>query len=223
MHDRKFRFAAGTLSMLLTAVALGGCNRAAEELKQRALGAATDAVGDKVRDVVAEKVVEKATESMLEKEGMKNAKVDLGDKSNTVSVTDKDGKQFTMGSGNAAQLNESDFGIPFYPGAKIDQSKAAKMVSTDAFQYSVEFGSSDKLDKIAAFYRDKLKAVTGDRKYMEMAEDTSKITFMLVDEKKGGMTGVTVEQADGEDATITLVANGKTPAAAKPAKRVMRR
>ena len=167
---------------------------------------------------MAEKVAEKATEAMLEKEGMKNAKVDLDDKGNSISVTDKDGKQFTMAGGNAAQLSESDFGIPFYPGAKMNQDKAGKMVTTDAFQYTVELGSSDKLDKIAAFYRDKLKAVTADRKYMEAAEGTGKITFMLIDEKKGGMTGVTVEQADGEDATITLLANGKIAAAAKPAK-----
>jgi hypothetical protein len=217
MHDRRNSFAAGMLSMALAALALSACNRAAEELKQRAIGAATNAVEEKVKDVVAEKVAEKATEAMLEKEGLKNAKVDLDNNGKSLSVTDKDGKQFTMQGGNAAQLSESDFGIPFYPGAKVNQEKAGKFVTTDSFQYALELDSSDKLDKIATFYRDKLKAVTGDAKYMEAAEGTGKITFMLIDEKQGRMKGITVEQADGEDATITLIANGKI-AAAKPAK-----
>jgi hypothetical protein len=190
-----------------------GCNRAAEELKQKAMGAATNAVSDKVNEVVSEKVAE----AVLEKEGAKNAKVDIDKNGSSFSVTDKDGKKFEMAGGNAAGVSESDLGMPFYPGASMDNSKSTKLDSPTEFQRSATLTSSDGFDKIAGFYRDKLKAISGSKRFAEMADGTGSLKFMLADEKGNGMMMVSIDAQAGAPTTITLVNAGKR-AASKPAK-----
>ena len=60
---------------------------------------------------------------------MKNVQTDLGKNGNKLSMTDKDGKTMSYATGDAIKLTEADFGVPFYPGAKLDDSKTIKIVS----------------------------------------------------------------------------------------------
>jgi hypothetical protein len=200
------------LAFALGSVVLAaGCDRAVEELKHKAIGAATRAASDKVSEVVTEKVME----ASLEKSGMKNVKADLGTNGNKLSLTDKDGKTVSMASGNAVPFSEADFGVPFYPGAKVDDTKSVKLVSGEAFQYSMTMQSGEKFDKVSAFYRDKLKAAAGKRQYNEMAEGVGKVILMLVDESKNGSLIAVVEAPEGENVSITLAKQGSMTA--KPA------
>lgn len=157
----------------------------------------------KAEEKVSQKAAEKMIESAIEKDGSK-AKVELAEGSTKVTTTDASGKtsQFEMGG---AKVGEADVGVPFYPGAELAEGQSSKISTPDGSMVTVQLHSADAADKVAAFYRDKLKSQAEGKQLMDMSSDGN-ATLMLADDK--AKTGVQVHVNKAEKGTdIQIVAH----------------
>jgi hypothetical protein len=160
----------------------------------------------KVQEKASEKMVEKAIESSMSKDGTQ-AKVDLSQGGMKVSTTDASGKTTQMEMGNA-QVSEADLGLPFYPGSKPTEGSSMRMVSGASSNLQVGLHSDDAADKVAAFYRDKLKAMSEGKQFMDMSHSDG-ASLTLVDEKAKNTLQVHVSKADkGSDIAIVASREG---------------
>jgi len=154
-----------------------------------------------------EKVAERMIESAMEKDGTK-AKVDLSAGSAKITTTDASGKTTHVEVG-AAKIDEADLGLPFYPGTKPGDGESSKVSTPEGNMYTVVLHSTDPADKVAAFYRDKLKTLSAGKQMMDMSGGDGSATLMLADDKAKSSIQVHVAKADkGTD--IQIVANRPT-------------
>lgn len=182
---RNIRFA--TAAAAVAVVALAGCGKATETTSQKA--------------------TEKIIESAISKDGTK-AKVELSGATTKISTTDASGKTTQMEMG-AAKVAEADVGVPFYPGTQPLEGQSSRISGPDGTMVSVGLHSDDAADKVAAFYRDKLKAQAEGKQFMDMAGGDGTTTLMLADDASKGAIQVHVRKADkGSD--IQIVANRAT-------------
>jgi hypothetical protein len=154
-----------------------------------------------------EKAAEKMIEAAIQKDGSK-AKVDLSGGSAKITTTDASGKtsQIEMG---AAKVSEADLGVPFYPGASPAEGSSSKVSTPDGSMYSVLLQSADSPDKVAAFYRDKLKAMSAGKQMMDMSGGDGSANLMLADDK--AKTSVQVNVMKGMKGTdVQIVASKST-------------
>lgn len=156
----------------------------------------------KVQEKAAEKTVEKAIESSLSKDGTQ-AKVNLSDGGMKITTTDASGKATQMEMGNA-KITEADVGIPFYPGAAPTEGSSMRIVNGTSTSMQIGMHSDDAHDKVAAFYRDKIKAMSEGKQMMDMSQgDASSLS--LIDEKAKSMLQVHVSKAEkGSDIAIVV-------------------
>jgi hypothetical protein len=169
-----------------------------------ALASAALAACGKAQEKASEKLAEKMIESSIEKDGTK-AKVDLSSGGAKITTTDASGKtsQFEM---SGAKVEEADVGVPFYPGTKPAEGQASRITTPDGSAITVTLHSDDPADKVAAFYRDKLKAQSEGKQFMDMSGGDGNTMLMLADEKSKNAVQVHVGKADkGTD--IQIVAN----------------
>ncbi len=151
-----------------------------------------------------EKVAERMIESAMEKDGTK-ARVDLSAGSAKITTTDASGKTTHVEVGTA-KVGESELGVPFYPGAKSGDGESSKISTPEGNMYTVVLHSPDPADKVAAFYRDKLKTLSAGKQMMDMSGGDGSATLMLADDKAKSSIQVHVARADkGTD--IQIVAN----------------
>ena len=151
-----------------------------------------------------EKAAEKAIESAMSKDGTK-AKVDLSSGSAKITTTDASGKTSQVEIGGA-KVAEADVGVPFYPGAKIGEGASSKVSTPDANMYTVMLQTPDATDKVAAFYRDKLKAMSAGKQMMDMSGADGAATFAIGDDK--AKTSIQVHVMKGEKGTdVQIVAS----------------
>ena len=151
----------------------------------------------------SEKAAEKMIESSISKDGTQ-AKVNLSEEGMKVTTTDASGKTTQMEMGNA-KISESDLGLPFYPGAKPTEGSSMRIVNGASISLQQGLHSDDAPDKVAAFYRDKLKAMADGKQLMDVSSNDG-ASLSLVDDKTKSMLQVHVSKADkGSD--IALVAN----------------
>jgi hypothetical protein len=151
-----------------------------------------------------EKAAEKAIESAMSKDGTK-AKVDLSSAGTRITTTDASGKTSQMEIGGA-KVAESDVGVPFYPGAKVSEGGSSKVSTPDGQMYTVMLQTPDATDKVAAFYREKLKGMSEGKQMMDMSGADGAANLMLADEKTKAMIQVHVMK--GEKGTdLQIVAN----------------
>jgi len=151
-----------------------------------------------------EKVAERAIESAIEKDGTR-AKVDLSGGSTKITTTDASGKTSQMEIG-AAKVEESDLGVPFYPGAKPGDGASTKLTTPDGSMYTVVLQTPDATDKVAAFYRDRLKGMSAGKQMMEMSGADGAANLVLADEP--AKTTIQVNVMKGEKGTdVQIVAN----------------
>lgn len=154
-----------------------------------------------------EKAAEKMIESTIQKDGTK-ARVDLSGGSAKITTTDAAGKtsQIEMG---AAKVGEAELGVPFYPGASATEGGSSKVSTPDGSMYSVFLQSADSPDKVAAFYRDRLKAMSAGKQMMDMSVGDGGANLMLADEK--AKTSIQVNVMKGAKGTdVQIVANRPT-------------
>jgi hypothetical protein len=160
----------------------------------------------KVQEKTAETATEKMIESQLSKDGTQ-AKVDLSGGGIKVASTDASGKSSQMEIGNA-KIEESELGVPFYPGATRNEGSSMRVVSGSATSLQVALHSDDAHDKVAAFYRDKLKAMAEGKQLMDMSGGDG-ASISLIDEKARSSLAVHVSKADqGSDIAITATRDG---------------
>lgn len=153
-----------------------------------------------------EKVAEKALESSMSKDGTQ-AKVALSDDSMKVTTTDASGKTTQMEIGKA-QVTEADLGVPFYPGSKPTEGASMRIATGEGSTVQMGLHSDDAPDKVAAFYRDKLKAMADGKQMMDMSSNDG-ATLSLVDDKTRNAIQVHVGKADkGSDIIINSTRGG---------------
>jgi hypothetical protein len=147
----------------------------------------------KAQDKAAETVVEKAIESSMSKDGT-TAKVDLSQGAMKVTTTDASGKTTQMEMGSA-KVTEAELGVPFYPGSKPVEGGGMRLASGDSTALSMGLHSDDAPDKVAAFYRDKLKAMSAGKQLIDMAMPDG-ASLSLMDDKTKSALQVTVGKED---------------------------
>lgn len=156
----------------------------------------------KVEEKAAEKTAEKMIESSLSKDG-KDAKVSLSDGGIKTTITDKDGKTQHFEMGNA-KIAESDIGLPFYPGAEQQADKSSRMSSDEGSMVTTSFSTPDATEKIAGFYRDKLKASAAGKQFSESAMADGMFLLILTDEKNTDHTQVTITR-EGQASEVVIM------------------
>ncbi|MGC4115253.1 MAG: hypothetical protein QM765_11735 [Myxococcales bacterium] len=164
----------------------------------------------KVEEKLSEKAAEKMIESSLSKDG-NDAKVSLSEGGIKTTITDKDGKTQHFEMGNA-KVSEGDLGLPFYPGAQQQADKASRMASDEGSMVTTSFSSPDATDKIAGFYRDKLKARAGGKQFSESALPDGMFLLILTDEKNTDHTQVTITR-EGQASEVVIMRAVNTPKA----------
>ena len=133
----------------------------------------------KVQEAAGEKATEKMIESALSKEGTQ-AKVNLSEGGMKVSTTDASG-------------------------AKQSEGAAMRMATSDSVSLQMGLHSDDAFDKVAAFYRDKLKAMAEGKHLTDMAGSDG-ASLSLVDDKTKTSLQVHVSKADkGSDIAILSI------------------
>lgn len=160
----------------------------------------------KVQEKTGEKMVEKAIESSMSKDGTQ-AKVNLSDGGMKVTTTDASGKSTQMEMGNA-KISEAELGLPFYPGATPTEGSSMRIVNGASTSMQVGLHSDDAHDKVATFYRDKLKAMSDGRQLMDMSSNDG-ASLTLIDEKAKSSLQVHVSKAEkGSDIAISASREG---------------
>jgi hypothetical protein len=164
------------------------------------LAAAALAACGKAQEKASEKIVEKAIESSMSKDGT-SAKVDLSQGAMKVTTTDASGKTTQMEMGNA-KVSEADLGVPFYPGSTPMEGGAMRVASGDSTMLRMNLQSNDAPDKVAAFYRDKLKAMSEGKQLIDMVSPEGG-SLSLMDDKSKSAIQVHVSK-DDKGTTIML-------------------
>lgn len=167
-----------------------------------ACGKATEAVAEKA----AQTAMEKAIEHGMAKDGTK-AKVDMSSGGVRISATDDKGQVTTTEIGNA-KVGEADIGLPFYPGAKQDAQSSSRMEDATRTMATTKLESSDSVDKVATFYRDKLKAQSAGKSMMDNSSADS-VSLMLSDSKSDSGTTVHIEKRDNGTEIMLMNSSAK--------------
>ncbi len=158
----------------------------------------------------SEKAAEKATETMIESADNNNgtkAKVDLSNGTSTITTTDASGKTTQMVMGGA-KVSEADLGVPFYPGTQPLEGQSSKISTPEGSTVTVTMQSDDPTDKVAAFYRERLKAQAEGRQLMDMSGGDGNVTLMLADDKTNRSIQVMIGKGDNDKGSeIHIVAN----------------
>ena len=134
----------------------------------------------KVQEAATEKAAEKMIEASMSKDGTQ-AKVDLSQGGLKMSTTDASGKTTQMELGSA-KLTEADLGLPFYPGSQPKEGSSMRIANGANVSMQQGLHSDDPPDKVAAFYRDKLKAMAEGKQLMDMSSNDG-ASMSLIDDK----------------------------------------
>ena len=105
------------------------------------------------------------------------------------TITTEEG---TVSFGAEAKITEEELGLPFYPGAEPGQT-----VEQDKSFAQAYFTTPDSVDKVKAFYEDKLAGV---KTAMDLSSDGSRMVQMAL-EKNGAERIITINQQKSEEMT----------------------
>lgn len=156
---------------------------------------------------VSETAAEKMIESQINKDGGQ-ASVDLNDGGMRISSVDASGKTSHVEMGTA-KISEADLGLPFYPGTQPREGETTRMTTPEGSMVTVILHSDDAPDKVAAFYRDKLKMQAQGKQFTDMrSDDTHAMT--LTDDGRKQVTQVTVAKNDDKGSDIQIMAHRGT-------------
>jgi len=151
---------------------------------------------------------EKIIESQMSKDGTQT-KVDMGSGGMKVTTTDASGKVSQVEIGGA-KVSEADLGVPFYPGTQPRDGESSKVASPDGTMVTVTLHSSDSPDKVAGFYREKLKAQAEGKQFTDMNSGDTQM-LMLGDDKNKQVTQITISKDSGAGSAVHIMANHGTP------------
>jgi hypothetical protein len=157
----------------------------------------------KVQEAAGEKAAEKMIESALSKEGAQ-AKVNLSEGGMRVSTTDASGKSTQMELGGV-KITEAELGVPFYPGAKANEGAGMRVATGDGVSLQMALQSDDAPDKVAAFYRDKLKAMAEGKQFTDMSSSEGAALSVMDDQAKASLQVHVSKAEKGSDITILSI------------------
>jgi len=155
----------------------------------------------------SETATEKLIESQIAKDGSQ-AKVDMSGGGMKITTTDATGKVSQMELGQA-KVSEAELGVPFYPGTQPREGGMTKISSAEGSVLTVMLHSDDAPDKVADFYREKLKAGAAGKQFTDMNSAGSHM-LMLGDDKNKQFTQVTVSKSENKGSEIQIMANRGT-------------
>jgi hypothetical protein len=164
--------------------------------------AACGKVSEKISEKASEKAAEKMMESAIESDGSK-AKVDLSEGNATITSTDAKGNTTVMEMGNA-KVTEAELGIPIYPGATAQPNAANRTKTPDATSVTVGYESKDSPDKVAGFYRERLRAKAEGKQFMDNSSSEG-VALMLSDSQAGSSLQIYINKTD-EGSSIGIMA-----------------
>ncbi len=154
----------------------------------------------KAQEAVTEKMIEKAIESQIEKDGTQ-AKVDLSGGNTRITTTDAQGQTSVLEM-SGAKVEASEIGLPFYPGAEPVEKESVRMQTPGGSMVMVALDSTDSVEKIAAFYRDKLRAMSTGKTMIDNASDQD-VTMLVADSNSKNSVSVSITRQDNKQ-RITL-------------------
>jgi uncharacterized lipoprotein len=155
----------------------------------------------------SETAAEKMIEAQVSKDGTQ-AKVDMSGGGMKITTTDASGKVSQMEMGTA-KVSEADIGLPFYPGTQPKEGAMTKISAPEGSMATVILHSDDAPEKVAAFYRDKMKAAAAGKQFTDMNTGGTHM-LMMGDDQNKQFTQVTVTPA-GKGSDIQIAANKGTP------------
>jgi hypothetical protein len=159
----------------------------------------------KAQEAATEKVIEKVIESQLEKDGS-HAKVDLSNGQARITTTDAQGQASVMEMGGA-KVDASEVGLPFYPGAQVLANENQRVQTPEMRMVMVALDSTDSVEKIGSFYRDKLRALSAGKTMMDNSNDQG-VMMVLVDANNENSLVVNVTTKDDKQ-RITLTSSNQ--------------
>jgi opacity protein-like surface antigen len=165
-----------------------------------AVGALALVACGKATETAAEKVIE----SQIAKDGG-SATVKLSDGGVKMTTTDASGKTTQLDIGTA-KVSEADIGLSFYPGTQPRDGEATKVSSSEGTMFTVILHSEDAPDKVAGYYRDKLKAQAQGKQFTETSGDGSYM-LLLADDKNKQVTHVMIAKGEPKGSDIQIMAN----------------
>ena len=130
----------------------------------------------KAQEAVTEKMIEKTIERPIEKDGTQ-AKVDLFGGNTRITTTDAQG-QTTVVEMSGAKVEPSEIGLPFYPGAEPVAKESVRLQTPREIRVMVALDSTDSFEKIVAFYRDKLRALSAGKTMIDNTSDQDVSMFV---------------------------------------------
>jgi hypothetical protein len=133
------------------ALAVGACGKAQEQAEQKA----------------AEKLAETVAQSAIKANGAQDAKVKIEDSGFKMEVTNADGSKTSMSAGNAV-VTSADLGVDIYPGATPSEQGSSKLQNGQDLTLTAAFISTDTPEKVAAFYREKFKALSNGKTHVDI-------------------------------------------------------
>jgi hypothetical protein len=151
---------------------------------------------------VEERAAEKMIESSMSKDGTQ-AKVNMTEGGMKITTTDASGKATQMEMGSA-QVSEAELGVPFYPGTKPKEGGSMRMVSGAQHHLQVALHSDDPPDKVATFYRDKLKAMSDGKQMMDMSAGEGAM-LSVIDDKTKSAIQVHVGKGESKGSDISII------------------
>jgi hypothetical protein len=107
-----------------------------------------------------------------------------------------------------AKISEAELGLPFYPGAKPTEGTGTRMVNGASSSLQMGLHSDDAPDKVAAFYRERLKSMSEGKQLMDMSSNDG-ASISVVDDKTKSMLQVHVSKAEkGSDIALVATREG---------------
>lgn len=107
-------------------------------------------------------------------------------------------------------ISEADLGIPFYPGAKLSESDSSKVVSPQGLALSARLQSNDTAEKVAGFYREKLKAMSEHSVFSETKNAEGQAALVVADTKANNSILINISKSTtGSDINIVVTRSNK--------------
>jgi hypothetical protein len=108
----------------------------------------------------------------------------------------------TLEYGTEVKLTEDDIGIPFYPGAKAAHSGKLMQTGEEEGEFvQVAFTTPDSVDKVKAFYQEKLAGV---KTPMEISTAESRMVQMVAEDGDTQKSVVITRGKDDKETQIGL-------------------
>lgn len=148
--------------------------------------------GSRILGGVGRKVSEKAVEEAIERAADGKAQVDISSEQERVTIETEEGA-ITIGTDELPENFPSNF--PTYPGAKVSSTASSQE------QVTVAFTTSDSVEKVGAFYLDKL--ASSDWEIKETATLANSVVFGVEKAESGGAVIINSSE-EGTVITISL-------------------